>query len=237
MPLNLCLDLDRQRRAVAHAEPAELRAHAALAGAIALAVSMARRHVEIAPHLRQVIFLNAQQIDPLAAGQLHHRHVVFVRHVRNAPQLVGSRDAAGHLRNDRERSVLLNIGVNAFIDEARIAFIHIFVRPDGIQQRSQSRLAAGIFFASGQHREHRRHRFQFLFVAGADQVGFSQRHARHIVVNRRIFFHFAAARPLDDFVHHALAGSASHAGARCFHHRFGTVRLPALDARHESRLC
>src|SRR5215470_11426544 len=47
--LELALDLEGERNAIAHAEAAEIGADAALAGAIALAVGVPGRHFEIVP--------------------------------------------------------------------------------------------------------------------------------------------------------------------------------------------
>jgi hypothetical protein len=82
------------------AEAAEVGAHAGLHHADALRVGLAGRHVEVRPYLRQVFLLHPEEIDSLAAGDLHHGHVVLVRHVGDAAQLGRARHAAVDTRHD-----------------------------------------------------------------------------------------------------------------------------------------
>src|SRR5207253_1583898 len=103
--LKMALDFYSERSAVADAKAAEFGSHAALAGAVSLGIRIAGRHIEIAPYLGQILFLDTQQIDTLPAGQLHHGHVVFLRHVGNTPQLRRIGHAARNLRYHRKRSV------------------------------------------------------------------------------------------------------------------------------------
>ena len=91
--------------------------------------------------LRQIRFPDAQQIDALAAGDLHHRHVILVGDVGDAAELVGRRDAAADPRNDRERTVLLNVGVNAIVDEPCRAIFVVITAPDHVEHVAERGLA------------------------------------------------------------------------------------------------
>ena len=82
--------------------------------------------------LRQIRFLHAQQIDALAAGDLHHRHVVLLGDVGDLPKLRRRRHAAANARDDRERAVLLDIGVYAVVDEASRAVLVVLAAPDHV---------------------------------------------------------------------------------------------------------
>ena len=79
--------------------------------------------------VRQIGFLHAQQIDALAAGDLDHRHVVLVGDVGDAAQFGGRSDAAAHARDHGERAVLLNVGVDAIVDEAGRAVFFVIAAP------------------------------------------------------------------------------------------------------------
>ena len=150
--LEAALDFLRQRDRIADAVAAEVGADAALAGAEGLRVGVAARHAEVFPHARQVFLLDAEQVDALAAGELDHRHVVLHRHLGDAHQLVGRRHAAVDARDDRERAVLLDVGVDAIVDEAGVALVVVLAGPQRLQQRRQADLAAGILLAAGQLR-------------------------------------------------------------------------------------
>ena len=135
------LELDAHGGGILRPEPAEVGADAGLHHAHALGIGLAGRHVEIGPDLRQIFLLHAEQVDALAAGDLHHRHVVLVRHVGDAPQLGGARHAAADARDDRERSVLLNVGVHAVVDEACRAVLVVVTTPKHVEHVAQRRLA------------------------------------------------------------------------------------------------
>jgi hypothetical protein len=52
--------------------------------------------------------------------------LILVGDIGNAPQLIRRRHAAADARNDRERAVLLDVGVHAIVDEAcRLVFVVI----------------------------------------------------------------------------------------------------------------
>ena len=192
--LEAALDFLRERDRIADAVAAEVGAHAALAGAERLRVGVPARHAEVLPDARQVVLLDAQQIDALAAGELHHRHVVFDGHLRDAHQLVRRGHAAVDARHDRERAVLLDVGVHAIVDEARVALVVVLVGPQRFQQRRQADLAAGIFAAARQFLEDRTDRLQAAALDFGDELRFFQRHARNVVVLGRVVAHFAETR-------------------------------------------
>ena len=63
------------------------------------------------------------------------------RHIGDGAQFVRAGDAAPHARNDRECAVLLDIGVDALVDEARLIIVAIFAGPVADQVIIQRRLA------------------------------------------------------------------------------------------------
>ena len=56
--------------------------------------------------------------------------LVFLGDVGDAAQLVGAGDAAVDARDDAEGAVLLDVGVDAVVDEARVALVVVLVAPD-----------------------------------------------------------------------------------------------------------
>ena len=66
---------------------------------------------------------------------------------------VGRRHAAVNARHDGERAVLLDVGVDAVVDESRVALVFVLIGPECFQQRGQADLAGRIFLAIGQLRE------------------------------------------------------------------------------------
>src|ERR1051326_8067178 len=79
--LQAALQLDPGVNRVLHAEPAELGPDAGLHHADALRIRLSGRHAEIRPDLRQIALPDAEQVDALAARDLHHAHVVLLRDV------------------------------------------------------------------------------------------------------------------------------------------------------------
>ena len=152
--LETLFNLYAQRCAVAQPEPAEVGADTGFAGAESLGVGVARRHTHLAPHVREVLLGDAQQIDALAAGYFHHLGFVFLGSVGDAAQFVRRGDAAVDAWHHAERAVLLDVGVNPIVDEASVALVLIVGAPYGSQQRCQAQLAAGVFLATGQRLEH-----------------------------------------------------------------------------------
>ena len=70
------------------------------------------------------------------------------------------RDAAVDARHDAEGAVLLDVGVDAVVDEARVALVVVLRAPDRLQQRRQAALLRRILLAAGERVEHRRHAAQ-----------------------------------------------------------------------------
>ena len=209
--LEAALDFLRQRNRIADAVAAEVGAHAALAGAEGFRVGVAARHPQVFPHARQVFLLDAQQVDPLAAGDLDHRHVVLDGHLGDAHELVGRRHAGVNARDHRERPVLLDVGVNAIVDEAGVALVGVLVGPQRFQQRRQADLAGGILLAAGQLLEYGADGLEAAVLDLGDELRFFERHARHVVVLGRVVAHFAEIR-FQQLGHQPLARAAAQAG-------------------------
>ena len=109
---------------------------------------MAGGHAELLPDRRQLLLVDAEQVDPLAAGDLDQRHLVLVGDVGDAAQLVGRGDAAADPRDDRERAVVLDVRVDAVVDEARVALLAVAVAADLGDEVGEPGLA-GAALASG----------------------------------------------------------------------------------------
>src|SRR5262249_62205547 len=128
------LDGDAERHAVADAETAEFRSDASLARAKSLGVGVSRRHSQVTPDIRQVFPAYAQQIDALPSCDLDHPHFVFFGDVGDAAQFAGRSHATVYARHDAERTILLDVRVDAIIDESRVTLVLVFVAPDGFEQ-------------------------------------------------------------------------------------------------------
>ncbi len=76
--------------------------------------------VEISPDGGQVFLPDAEDVEPLAAGHLDHRRIVFLHHIGNRAQFLGVGEAAPHARHHRIGAVLLDIGVQPLVDEAAL---------------------------------------------------------------------------------------------------------------------
>jgi hypothetical protein len=159
----------------------------------------------------------------LSASQLHQRYAISFGDVCDPPQLRRAGDTAGDLGNNREPSVLLNIGMDALVDKARIFFDLIFAFPQSLQQRGQTGFASGVFFSTRKIVENRRHRLQIALENSSNQIWLGERNTRNIVMYGRILLDLSSARPLDDFAHHRFAGPAAHARAGGIHYRFCTA--------------
>ena len=117
---------------ILRAEAAPVGADAGLHRAQALGVGVAGDEAglaEIGPDRRQVFLLDAEHVDALAAGDLDRRDLELVDDVGDGAQFVGVGHAAPHARHDRIGAVLLDVGVDALVDEARLVVVGIFVRP------------------------------------------------------------------------------------------------------------
>src|SRR6266567_2777423 len=135
------LEFNPSARGILHSEAAEVRTDTGLHHAHTLCVRLARRHAEIGPNFWQVRFLDTEEIDALASGDLHHGHVVFFRDVRDAPKLFRRGHTAPHARYDGKRSVFLNVGVHAIVDEACRAVFVVITAPQHVHHIAQRRLA------------------------------------------------------------------------------------------------
>ena len=91
----------------------------------------------------QVLLLDAQQVDALAAGDLDGRDRELVDHVGDGAQLARRRHAAPHARHDRVGAVLLDVGVDALVDEARLVVVGVFAGPGAEQIVVERRAALG----------------------------------------------------------------------------------------------
>ena len=173
--LESAFDFLRQRDGIANAVAAEIRADAALACAERFRVRVAAGHVEVFPDIGQVFLLDAQQIDALAAGELDHRHLILHRDFGDAHQFRRRRYAAVNARDDGERAVLLDVGVNAVVDESRVALVFVLVGPEGFQQRCETNLAGRVFLTIRQLHEHFAHGLDAATPNLCDELRFLQR--------------------------------------------------------------
>ena len=85
--------------------------------------------VQIAPYFRQVLFLDAEQVDALTASDFHGGDLVFLRHIGNRSQFLRVGDPAPDARHDGIGSVFLDIGMSAFVDIARLRVVLVFAGP------------------------------------------------------------------------------------------------------------
>ena len=89
------------------------------------------RSIQIGPDVRQILALYTQQVDPLATCDLDGRDHVFIGSIRNGTQFFRGCDPAPHTRHNAIGAVLLDVGVFAFVDKARLRIVAIFQRPVG----------------------------------------------------------------------------------------------------------
>src|SRR5262249_45832388 len=75
------------------------------------------------------------------AGDLQHADMVFVGDVSNTAKFVGRGYAATNAGYNREGTILLNIGVDAVVDEARRAVLIMIAAPKHVEDVAQSGLA------------------------------------------------------------------------------------------------
>ena len=144
-PQQQLLELDAEAGRILRAEAAPFGADAGLHRAQGLAVGVAGDHaggVEIAPRPRAGPPSDAQQVDALAAGHLDGRDLEVVGDVGDGAQFVRRGQAAPHARHHRIGAVLLDVGVHALVDEARLVVVAVFARP-GAEQVVVQRRAAG----------------------------------------------------------------------------------------------
>ncbi len=109
-----------------------------------LGISVSRNHaslVQIIPNRGQVFTFDAQQVDALAASDLHCRHGEFVGGIGNRTQFIRRGDPAPHAWYNAERAVFLDVGMLAFVDETRLRIVLIFQWPIREQVKIQGRAA------------------------------------------------------------------------------------------------
>ena len=143
---------DAEARGVLGSEPAPVGADAGFHGSQTLGIGMSRDHaggIEISPNGRQVILLDPEKINALAAGDLDRRDLELVGDVGDGAQFVRRGHAAPHARYDRVGAVLLDIGVGAFIDEARLLVVGIVARPSADQVVVERRSAGSTAIRGG----------------------------------------------------------------------------------------
>ena len=184
-------DLLGQGNRVAQTIAAEVGAHAAFTGPKGFGIGMAAGNAERLPHLGQVFFGDAQQVDALTARDFDHAGVVLFRDLGNALQFGRGGDTAINTGHHAEGAVVLNIGVDAVVDKAGVAFVFVFVRPEGFEQRGQTDLAARVFFTARQFSKDRADALQLFFFDGGDEFRFRQWNAGDIIM---------LARVLDDLI-------------------------------------
>ena len=211
--LEAFLDGDAERGRVPHAVAAEVGADARLAGAEGFRVRVPRGDPQVAPHFGQFLLGDAEQVDALAAGDLHHRHLVALGHLCDALQLGRRGDSAVDARHDAERAVLLDVGVHAVVDEAGVALVVVLLAPEGLEERGEADLAWRVLATVGQRGENRRDAAQAAQLDFADQVGLGERHARHVPVHRRILDGRIARAAFEECLDVLLARAAAGAGA------------------------
>ena len=129
---------------------------------------------EIGPDGGQVFLLDPEQIDALAAGDLHHRDLELIHDIGDGAQFGRIRHAAPHAGHHGIGAVLLDVCVHTLIDEARLVIVGIFIRPIRDEVVVECRPTFGA--AAG------RLPFQFLHDGrnGLQPLGLDQ--ATHVVV-------------------------------------------------------
>src|SRR5215472_8893686 len=136
-------EFDASGDGVLHTKAAKVGADTGFDHTHALGVRLAGRHAEISPDIGQIGLQHTQQVDALAASDFDHAHVVFFRNVGNASQFLGRGDAATDAGDYREGAVILNVGVDAIVDEARRAIFQVSAAPDHVHHVTECGLAGG----------------------------------------------------------------------------------------------
>ena len=161
--------------------------------------------------------------------------LVLVGDVGDAAQLRRRRHAAVDARDDAERAVLLDVGVDAVVDEPRVALVVVLAAPERLQQRREAGLALRVLVAAGQRGEHRRDAAQ---AALADRA----RRAPACAAARPARSSAPPGRPprvagarLEHLLHLRLARAAAGAGARRVAERLQAA-APACDRRRQRAL-
>src|SRR6185312_16467657 len=177
-------------------------------------VRLSRRHAEIRPDFRQIALSDSQQIDSLAAGDLHHAGVVFFSGVRDLPQFRRRRHPAANAWDHGKRAVALNIGVNAIVNEARGPVFFVIAAPDHVYHVAERGLAHLAAVRVSVDIEYFLNRLQLLRPDHLPQILLRKRHAfaQHFF---RLFLE-ARGHGLEDLLAYAGAASASGGRARAF---------------------
>ncbi len=168
-------EIDAELRRVLGAEAAPGLADAGLHGADGLAVGMAGDEAggrQIAPDAGEILLPHAEQIDALAAGDVYGRHAVLLRDLGDRFEFGGRGLAAPHARHDRVAAVLLDVGVHALVDEARLVVVAVLAGPlteQVIVQRGAA-LRAAVPGLPVQIVHHRAQRCQALLADGPADV-------------------------------------------------------------------
>ena len=156
---------------------------------------------------------DAKQVDPLAAGELHHRHVVLHGDLRDPHQFVRAGHTAVDSRHDGERAVLLDVGVDAVIDETRVSLVFVFAGPERFQKGSEAYLAGGVFSSFRQLRKDFADGLDSAIADFGDKPRFLERYAGNVVVLGRVVANFTEAG-FKKLCHQALARTAAATGPR-----------------------
>ena len=83
---------------------------------------------KVLPDGGKILFLHAQHVDALAASHLDSRYGELVDNIGNRPQFAGRCHAAPHARDDGVGAILLDVRVNALVDESRLVIVLIVAR-------------------------------------------------------------------------------------------------------------
>src|SRR5690606_560996 len=101
-----------------------------------------------APDRGQILLAHAEQVDARAAGHLDRRNLVTIDDVGDPTQFRSIRLAAPHPRYHREAAVLLDVGVGALVDVARLRVVLRLLRPGAdqvvVDRRPATRATAGL---------------------------------------------------------------------------------------------
>src|SRR5581483_9626294 len=201
---------DTEGDGIADAVTAEIGAHAGLAGAERLCVGVPARHPEFTPYGRKIVLCDAEEVDALAAGYLDHPRAVLLGNLRYPSQLRGRRNAAVYSWDDGKRAVILDVGVNAIVDEPSIALILVVPPPHHPEQRGQRGLDGGIV-AAAQGVQHRAHTPKPAAANLGNELGFAERYRFDIAVVGRCLI---AAEDGSHRLELRTASAASRSGTR-----------------------
>ncbi len=103
--------------------------------------------------------------------------LVLVGDVGDAAELIRRGHAAVDPRNHRERAVLLDVGVDAIVDEPRRAILVVVAAPEHVEHVAERRLADLAADAVAVDLEHLLHRLQPLAAQDVAQLVFGKRQA------------------------------------------------------------